>query len=559
MRPNHSESKNPLPRHALFALLLAAMAFAANTHAASATWNGTVDATWAGANWSASPVPGTGDTATFNGAGNGNTTIDLGAGVAVGSIFFDTASAAAYTVGSGAVGSQTLTLDDTALVAMSSTVANHQLVNANIVLGTAVTGTTTFTNGAAAKTLTFAGNIDGGTGGTAGTKTLNLNGSGTNILQGAINKGGGTAINVANIGTGISILSGSGTSALGTLRATAGGTMTVNGQTITVASSSQYGGSTALGKFILNSGSAAFNGGIQSGTSSGALAGADGMAFIVNGGTFSASAVALGRSQSLNTTFYTAAASLTSGFLVNNNSTASVTGTVNIEGSNSSADGQVSGTASLTVGGELRIAGRGGNSRVTLFQVTGGTLTVSDATAGISIGRGTAADAGKGQLLLTGGTTTTEKITFGLNGGLAGSSGNLTVNDVSAALYIGSGGIVLAANNAYTYTNNLMAGTLGAKAGWASALNMGLNGSGVTIKAADASDVARNITLTGALTGANGFTKTGGGTLTLAGANTYTGNTLISAGTVQVGNGGVTGNLGAADAAGITNNGTLAF
>ena len=46
--------------------------------AASGFWTGATDANWADANWSAAPVPGSGDAATFSGAGNGNTTINLG-------------------------------------------------------------------------------------------------------------------------------------------------------------------------------------------------------------------------------------------------------------------------------------------------------------------------------------------------------------------------------------------------------------------------------------------------------------------------------------------------
>ena len=83
-------------------LVLAAPAAAADwlPHAADATWIGTTDATWATeSNWSAAPVPGTGDIATFNNSGNGNTTIYLGAGVVVGGLSFDTADAAAYSLG----------------------------------------------------------------------------------------------------------------------------------------------------------------------------------------------------------------------------------------------------------------------------------------------------------------------------------------------------------------------------------------------------------------------------------------------------------------------------
>ena len=53
------------------------------------------------------------------------------------------------------------------------------------------------------------------------------------------------------------------------------------------------------------------------------------------------------------------------------------------------------------------------------------------------------------------------------------------------------------------------------------------------------------------------LTKAGNGTWTLSGTNTYTGATLISSGTLQIGSGGTTGTL--ATGSTITNNGNLAF
>jgi fibronectin-binding autotransporter adhesin len=61
--------------------------------------------------------------------------------------------------------------------------------------------------------------------------------------------------------------------------------------------------------------------------------------------------------------------------------------------------------------------------------------------------------------------------------------------------------------------------------------------------------------ISGVISG-NGFTKIGAGTLVLAGDNTYTGGTVFTAGTLQVGNGGAAGSLGSGD---VSNAGSLVF
>ena len=73
-------------------------------------------------------------------------------------------------------------------------------------------------------------------------------------------------------------------------------------------------------------------------------------------------------------------------------------------------------------------------------------------------------------------------------------------------------------------TADFSSGLLGAKADWGTGLPITLPANGaITIKAADVADAERSITLNGPLSGAGGFTKTGGGRLTLGAANAFTG------------------------------------
>ncbi len=100
-----SAKKNTTTSRSARALRYCAVPFAAffaaqSASAAAIVWSGTT-AIWAtGTNWVGGAAPGSGDTAVFNGTGS-NAAPDLGAGVTVNTISFETANAAAYTIGTG--------------------------------------------------------------------------------------------------------------------------------------------------------------------------------------------------------------------------------------------------------------------------------------------------------------------------------------------------------------------------------------------------------------------------------------------------------------------------
>jgi fibronectin-binding autotransporter adhesin len=238
-------------------------------NAADATWTGSGNVDWAiPLNWSATPVPSDGDTATFDNPGNGNTTISV-AGITVKAIEFDSSSAAAYTLGTGQINSQTFTLSDSGLVTVNNTVTKAQLFNASINLGNASSSTYTFTNNGTS-TLNFNGVIQGGVSGISGVKTLLVDGSG-NIGLGRITSGGATGIDIVKTGTGTLTFSAQGDNENVGLTQN-GGTVVLNKPTtafshaLNVSSTLNDGvlrlGGSSGGDAILNSASLTINGGI---------------------------------------------------------------------------------------------------------------------------------------------------------------------------------------------------------------------------------------------------------------------------------------------------------
>ena len=140
---------------------------------------------------------------------------------------------------------------------------------------------------------------------------------------------------------------------------------------------------------------------------------------------------------------------------------------------------------------------------------------------------------------------------------------------------VGSGTLVLAGTNTYSGGTVISAGTLdvrnnssvgtgrvtldGRHQFLAGANNLtfvnpfAINTSGGAIDTG-----ANTLTVSGAITDGNGpgaLTKTGTGTLVLTNSNTYTGGTTISAGTLQLGDGGTAGSI----LGDVLNNGTFAI
>jgi fibronectin-binding autotransporter adhesin len=326
--------------------------------------------------------------------------------------------------------------------------------------------------------------------------TLNLTGNltGTNTNTTFVGPGTVTASQVST-GTGAVTLSSGTLTFNGTNSYT--GTTTVNGGTLNLSGT----GTTVNGNLTVNSG------GAVSQTVSNQIN--TGSTLTMNGGTYNLN----GNAQTLNTLTGASGATVTVG--TGGNLTLSGTGTSTYAGALSGA-GTItqSGTGELSLNGSS--AGFTGNYALTqgITNVSGNNNVLGTAAVAVS---------GTGNFEVQGGLNMANNFTLSTSGA---SSGNGAIENVSGNNTV-SGTVTLAGNS-----------RLQSDSGTATLSNTVSLGSGATGYTLNVGGPG-NTTISGVIqnggTAAGSLTKDGTGNLTLSGANTFTGSTTVSAGTLTAG------------------------
>ncbi|MQR01648.1 autotransporter-associated beta strand repeat-containing protein [Glaciimonas soli] len=434
------------------------------------------------------------------------------------------------------------------------------------------------TNGAVFDTngnnVTLAGNLSGAGGGLIknGDGVLTLTGTNTfdgvsQINQGTLTLGnGGVGGNIAGdvVNNAVLIINQSGTTTLpgvisgdGSLQQNGSGTTvlvndnTYTGGTEINAGTLQLGNGGSTGSIV---GNVANNGALvinQTGTSvlSGTISGTGSLTQSGSGTTVLA-----------HNNTYTGATTIDAGTLQlgDGGTSGSVTGNIANNGTlsldrsdNFTFSNAVSGNGSLTQAGT-------GTSTITADNTyTGGTSLnagILNVSADANLGATTGGLTFNGGALQTSGSFTSDRaVTLNTSGTIDTQANSNTLTGViagtGALVKQGSGTLTLIADNTYTGDTAINAGTLQLGNGGTTGSIVGdvLNNGALVVDRSDAT------TLSGVISGNGSLTQAGAGTTVLTGDNTYTGDTAINAGTLQIGDGGTSGSI----AGNVNNNGAL--
>jgi autotransporter-associated beta strand protein len=215
----------------------------------------------------------------------------------------------------------------------------------------------------------------------------------------------------------------------------------------------------------------------------------------------------------------------TVGLIINNGSVTATS--VIIQDTGSGANMNLNG-GSLTIGsssstGAFKL-GNGNSTRGGFLTMTGGSLTYLGAD-GLLLNTLSGSANGAN---ISGATSIATLTGVTLNQINAADATSWLIVSNGATLYLGGIGLVANQPGATVFAS-LANSTIGAVTNWSSIAPITLTGT-ANFQAADAANIAHNISLGGILSGSGGLTKTGAGTLTLSGTNTYSGATTINAG-----------------------------
>ena len=448
----------------------------------------------------------------------------------------------------------------TGLTTVNAGILNIQNATA---LGTTAAGTSV-TTGAALE-------IQGGI--TVGAEALTLNNgngtgsatgalrniSGDNTCGGQITLGSAARINsdsgnlTLNSGSSLTgnfalTVGGTGNTTISSAIATGTGSLTKDGAgNLTLSGTNTYSGGTTMSGGTL---SISNNSSLGTGTitfTAGTIQAVNNAVTLQNNSTLTALTVSGSQNLTINGTMSGALG--TSRVLTNNIATGNTLTLGNVDINVETANSRsltIAGTGNTTVSGIITNSGNSANSLI--ITNTGTTLFTGANTYAVQTTIGASGTANAGTLMLTGSgklgnatinvfggtldiTNTSQNIiALNLGGGAAGSTSNVL---------LGSGGnLTLGGTVLYSATNNPNGSTISG----AGNLNLGGNR---TFNVGDSTAATYDLTVSATIANGDGnaysLTKTGTGTLLLTGNSTYTGGTVVNAGTLQLN--GATGSL----------------
>lgn len=300
-----------------------------------------------------------------------------------------------------------------------------------------------------------------------------------------------------------------------------------------------------------------YQGGAGTLTNTGTLSGATGAVFSTDGHALTNSGTIEGTAgDAIQITGNNNAITLQTGSTLNGNIASTGTGnTLRLEGAGSE-DSDLTGLSTLTMAGSSDWLLDGSVSTTAAVanatHVQSGRLIVGGAVTQ-AVGGGATIDSGATLQLGNGDTTGSITGAIANQGVLAFNRSDVltfsqVISGTGSVSQVGTGTLALTGANTYGGGTTISAGTL---SGSATSFGSG----NILDNAALILNQPANATFANVISGTGSVTKQGAGVLTMTGDNTYTGVTTVTAGALQLGNGGASGWL----AGDVVNNATLLF